>query len=286
MLNLTEIDATRERATTATPSRGRWSSRSSAARRAAAPTWRCSPAPSSSWIRSTWRRRRMHRTRVRVAEEALDANTTIAQANRADFDRESVAVVNLMSAPGAGKTSLLEAVFREGLGDVRPGVLEGDVQGSLDADRLSHYHVPVTQLNTDGGFGGECHLDANMVRTALPEVGPRRDRPADHRERGQPGLPGRVPRGRGRQGDGVLGDRGRGQAAEVPADVPHLRAGGGEQDRPAAAPRLRPRRAAAQHRVGEPGRGGAPDAAPARARASTAFREWLAGVGARAKAVA
>ncbi len=112
----------------------------------------------------------MHRTRVRVAEDALDANTTIAQANRADFDRESVAVVNLMSAPGAGKTTLLEAVFRDGLGDVRPGVLEGDVQGSLDADRLAHFHVPVTQLNTDGGFGGECHLDANMVRTALPEV--------------------------------------------------------------------------------------------------------------------
>lgn len=113
----------------------------------------------------------MHQTKVRVAEDALDANTTIAHANRADFDRESVSVVNLMSAPGAGKTSLLEAVFRSGLGDVRPGVLEGDVQGSLDADRLSHLHVPVTQLNTDGGFGGECHLDANMVRTALPSLG-------------------------------------------------------------------------------------------------------------------
>jgi len=113
----------------------------------------------------------MHQTKVRVAEDALDANTTIAHANRADFDRESVSVVNLMSAPGAGKTTLLEAVFRAGLGDVRPGVLEGDVQGSLDADRLSHLHVPVTQLNTDGGFGGECHLDANMVRTAIPALG-------------------------------------------------------------------------------------------------------------------
>ena len=110
----------------------------------------------------------MHRTRIKVAEDALDANTTIARANRADFDRESVKVVNLMSAPGAGKTALLEAVFREGMGDVRVGVLEGDVQGSLDADRLAHLHVPVTQLNTDGGFGGECHLDANMVRSALP----------------------------------------------------------------------------------------------------------------------
>ncbi len=116
----------------------------------------------------------MHRTRVRVAEDALDANTTIAQANRSDFDRESVKVVNLMSAPGAGKTTLLEAVLRAGTAGVRVGVLEGDVQGSLDADRLAHLHVPVTQLNTDGGFGGECHLDANMVRSALPAV-PLRD---------------------------------------------------------------------------------------------------------------
>ena len=53
---------------------------------------------------------------------------------------------------------------------MRVGVLEGDVAGSLDADRLSRLHVPVTQLNTDQGFGGECHLDANMVRSALPEV--------------------------------------------------------------------------------------------------------------------
>jgi hydrogenase nickel incorporation protein HypB len=44
------------------------------------------------------------------------------------------------------------------------------VAGSLDADRLSALHVPVTQLNTDNGFGGECHLDANMVRSALPQV--------------------------------------------------------------------------------------------------------------------
>ena len=112
----------------------------------------------------------MHRTKVKVAEDALDANATIAQANRADFDRAGVSVVNLMSAPGAGKTTLLESVFRGGLGDLRPGVLEGDVQGSMDSDRLSHFHVPVVQLNTDPGFGGECHLDANMVRSALPSL--------------------------------------------------------------------------------------------------------------------
>ena len=100
-----------------------------------------------------------------VAEDALDANTTIAEANRHDFDHAGVRVVNLMSAPGAGKTTLLERVL-PGL-ESRVGVLEGDVQGSLDADRLASLHVPVTQLNTDAGFGGECHLDANMVRAAI-----------------------------------------------------------------------------------------------------------------------
>ena len=111
----------------------------------------------------------MHRTKVRVVEGVLDANDTIAAANRADFDREGVTVVNLMSAPGAGKTTLLERVLAT-LDGVRAAVLEGDVQGSLDADRLASLHVPVTQLNTDPGFGGECHLDANMVRSALGDV--------------------------------------------------------------------------------------------------------------------
>jgi hydrogenase nickel incorporation protein HypB len=110
----------------------------------------------------------VHRTKVRIVEDALDANNTIARANRDDFDRADVSVVNLMSAPGAGKTALLECALA-GLADdgLRVGVLEGDVQGSFDADRLADLHVPVTQLNTGNGFGGECHLDANMVRTAL-----------------------------------------------------------------------------------------------------------------------
>jgi hydrogenase nickel incorporation protein HypB len=112
----------------------------------------------------------MHRVRVTVAEGVLDANETIARANREDFDRAGVAVVNMMSAPGAGKTALLERAIEAGLGETRIGVLEGDVQGSLDADRIAHLHVPVVQLNTDPGFGGECHLDANMVRSAIADL--------------------------------------------------------------------------------------------------------------------
>jgi len=111
----------------------------------------------------------MHRTKVRVLEDVLDANATIARANRDDFDRAGVSVVNMMSSPGAGKTTLLERTLH-GLAGVRVGVLEGDVAGTLDADRIAGLHIPVTQINTDAGFGGECHLDANMVRSAIPQL--------------------------------------------------------------------------------------------------------------------
>ena len=111
----------------------------------------------------------MHRTAVKVLEDVLDANGTIARANRDDFDRHGVAVVNLMGSPGAGKTTILEASL-PGLEGIRAGVLEGDVQGTLDADRLASLHVPVAQINTDPSFGGECHLDANMVRSAIPSL--------------------------------------------------------------------------------------------------------------------
>ncbi|MEP6811692.1 MAG: hydrogenase nickel incorporation protein HypB [Actinomycetota bacterium] len=111
----------------------------------------------------------MHRTYVKVLEDVLDANSTIAAANRDDFERAGVTAVNLMSAPGAGKTTLLERSLRN-LDGIRVGVLEGDVASTLDGDRIAHLHVPVVQIETDPSFGGECHLDANMVRSALPAL--------------------------------------------------------------------------------------------------------------------
>jgi len=108
----------------------------------------------------------VHRHHVSVVEGILDANDTIASSNRADFAAAAVTVVNLMSSPGAGKTTLLERLVPM-LHGVALGVIEGDVQGSYDGDRIAALHVPVTQINTAAGFGGECHLDANMVRSAL-----------------------------------------------------------------------------------------------------------------------
>ena len=114
----------------------------------------------------------MHRTAVKkvVQENVLDANDTLARANRDVFDRAGTYTINMMSSPGAGKTALLERTLERLRGKLRLGVLEGDVQTTLDADRLARFHIPLVQVNTDPGFGGECHLDANMVRSGLGEL--------------------------------------------------------------------------------------------------------------------
>lgn len=114
----------------------------------------------------------MHRTAVKqvVLEGVLDANDALAQANRERFDEAGIHVINLMSSPGAGKTALLERTLERMRGRLRLGVMEGDVQTTLDADRLARFHIPLVQVNTDPGFGGECHLDANMVRSGLGEL--------------------------------------------------------------------------------------------------------------------
>ena len=114
----------------------------------------------------------MHRTAVKkvVLENVLDANDTLARANRDLFDLAGTYTINMMSSPGAGKTALLERTLERLRGGLRLGVLEGDVQTTLDADRLARFHIPLVQVNTDPGFGGECHLDANMVRSGLGEL--------------------------------------------------------------------------------------------------------------------
>jgi hydrogenase nickel incorporation protein HypB len=105
-----------------------------------------------------------------VAERVFDANEALAQANREKFDHAGTFAINMMSSPGAGKTTILERTFERLNGELRFGVLEGDVQTTLDADRLERFHIPIVQVNTDPGFGGECHLDANMVRYGLRDL--------------------------------------------------------------------------------------------------------------------
>jgi hydrogenase nickel incorporation protein HypB len=103
--------------------------------------------------------------KVKVATKILEANDRIALENRRVFDGAGVFVVNLMSGPGAGKTSLLEQTLakKEGL---RIGVIEGDIAGSDDAERIEKFGAPVVQINT----GGACHLDANMISDVLGDL--------------------------------------------------------------------------------------------------------------------
>ncbi|MBJ7607858.1 MAG: hydrogenase nickel incorporation protein HypB [Candidatus Dormibacteraeota bacterium] len=105
--------------------------------------------------------------RVSVLENILAENDRIADRNRADFAGAGVTTVNLMSSPGAGKTSLLKRTITSLEGRLRLGILEGDIATSLDADELGGLGAPVSLVNTSAGFGGECHLDATMVRSGL-----------------------------------------------------------------------------------------------------------------------
>ncbi len=105
--------------------------------------------------------------RIEVLEHILAENDRVADRNRGDLAAHGVRAVNLMSAPGAGKTTLLRRTIAR-LGErVRVGVLEGDIATSLDADALSGLGAQVSLVNTSAGFGGECHLDATMVRSGL-----------------------------------------------------------------------------------------------------------------------
>ena len=99
-----------------------------------------------------------------MVKNILDANDRIAEENRKLFDNEKIYVLNLMSSPGAGKTSLVEKTIEALQERYKIGVIEGDIQGSADAERIAKLGIPVVQINT----GGACHIDGNMVREALP----------------------------------------------------------------------------------------------------------------------
>lgn len=101
----------------------------------------------------------------------LSANDRIAATNRARFARWGAYVVNLMSAPGAGKTTILERTLADLHGRFRLAVIEGDVRGSYDRDRLRAVaDVPIIQINTEIAYGGECHLDALMIANGIGDV--------------------------------------------------------------------------------------------------------------------
>jgi len=101
-------------------------------------------------------------TRISIEEDVLAKNNRLAAFNRALFKEKNILVLNLVSSPGSGKTSLLERTLRDLSGRYRCAVIEGDQQTDNDARRLAAAGVPVKQINTGAG----CHLDAHMVMHA------------------------------------------------------------------------------------------------------------------------
>ena len=104
--------------------------------------------------------------KIKVVERILEANDRLAAENRKKFDEHGLYVINLMGAPGSGKTTLLEQTVLALRDKLKIGVIEGDIAGTDDAERLAALGVPVVQINT----GGACHLDANMINEVLVEL--------------------------------------------------------------------------------------------------------------------
>lgn len=100
---------------------------------------------------------------ITVGEDILGANEEKAMANKKRLHSHGVLTVDIMSSPGGGKTSLILNTIKHMKDKVRIAVIEGDVASSVDADKINEMGIPVVQINTAGG----CHLDANMVESAL-----------------------------------------------------------------------------------------------------------------------
>jgi hydrogenase nickel incorporation protein HypB len=103
---------------------------------------------------------------ITIERKVLDRNDELAGRNRELFARTRLFVFNIVSSPGAGKTSILERTIEELAETLRMGVIEGDVQTDFDAQRVARYHVPVVQIVTNGA----CHLDARLVRDAAERL--------------------------------------------------------------------------------------------------------------------
>ncbi len=103
---------------------------------------------------------------ITIERKVLEKNDDLAARNRELFRRHGLFVINLVSSPGSGKTSILERTIEHLAGRVPVGVIEGDVQTDLDAQRIARLRVPVVQIVTNGG----CHLDAKLVSDALERL--------------------------------------------------------------------------------------------------------------------
>ncbi|HEY9060022.1 MAG TPA: hydrogenase nickel incorporation protein HypB [Pseudobacteroides sp.] len=103
---------------------------------------------------------------IKVLKNIMHANQQIAEDNRKSFSEKHITVINVMASPGAGKTSTILKIIDTLKDKVGLGVIEGDIASSIDAEKVDALGIPVIQINTGGG----CHLDANMIKTVMPDL--------------------------------------------------------------------------------------------------------------------
>jgi hydrogenase nickel incorporation protein HypB len=103
---------------------------------------------------------------ITIERKVLEKNDEIARQNRDMFSERGLFVINVVSSPGSGKTSLLERTLEQLKDKIKIAVIEGDVQTDFDAKRVERYNVPVVQIVTNGG----CHLEAKLVKDAFDSM--------------------------------------------------------------------------------------------------------------------
>jgi hydrogenase nickel incorporation protein HypB len=103
---------------------------------------------------------------ITIERKVLDKNDEIARQNRELFRRHNLFVINVVSSPGSGKTSILEKTLEYLRGKIRIAVIEGDVQTDFDAQRVARFGIPTIQIVTNGG----CHLEAQLIQNALKNL--------------------------------------------------------------------------------------------------------------------
>lgn len=106
---------------------------------------------------------------ISVVTRILEANDRVAEENRRMFQKSGTRVIDIIGSPGAGKTMLLEASIPDLASAIRVGVIAGDIETTLDAQRIAAFDVPVVQATT-GAFGGSCHLEASTIRQAVDQL--------------------------------------------------------------------------------------------------------------------
>ncbi len=106
---------------------------------------------------------------IKVVRRVLDTNDLLAARNRERFSAHGIFVLNMMSSPGSGKTTILQKTLAALMPELRCAVIVGDICTTQDADRLALSGAPVVQINTDA-FGGDCHLAAHVIEKALDGI--------------------------------------------------------------------------------------------------------------------